>query len=362
MKIGIDAKWYFNGHPSGKVVVENLVNQIIEVDSSNDYYIFLDKKDKNFVFPYKQSNIHLVYVPNKVNAITNFFILPFYTYKHKLDICLYQNYAPLFGAKKRVNYVHDALFMDFTEYFSLTERIYFWPMKYLSKFSNHVITISHSEKERMANHGFSSKENISVVHHGLGLTKESNSFTNNLEIFKKYNLPQNYILYLGRLNVRKNIQSLLKAMPDVNENTGLVIVGKDDHKTMDWDRLINQLNIKNRVFKLGFVPEDDIPFLYKNASVFCFPSFAEGFGLPPLEAMFYNTPTVVSKTTSLPEVCGDASLYVDPKNEKEIASQINKILSDDTVRKSLIAKGKIRVKSFSWEKAAKEVLTILKSV
>ncbi|WP_338732245.1 glycosyltransferase family 4 protein [Mangrovimonas cancribranchiae] len=362
MKIGIDAKWYFNGHPSGKVVVENLVNKLIEADFSNDYYIFLDKKDKNLVFPYKQSNVYLIYVPNRVNAFTNFFILPFYTSKYGLDVCLYQNYAPLFGAKKRVNYVHDALFIDFPEYFSLSERIYFWPMKYLSKFSDHVITISHSEKERMATHRFSKKDKISVVHHGLGLTKEPNSATNNLDIFKKYNLPKSYILYLGRLNIRKNIQSLLKAMPNIDDATSLVIVGKDDHKTMDWDSLIKQLNITTRVYRLGFVPEEDISFLYKKACVFCFPSFAEGFGLPPLEAMSYGVPTVVSNTTSLPEVCGDASLYIDPNNEKDIALQINTILSDDNLKETLIKKGRLRAKSFSWEKAARQVLTILESL
>ena len=142
----------------------------------------------------------------------------------------------------------------------------------------------------------------------------------------------------------------------------MVIVGKDDHKTLDWDKLINQLNIKTRVFRLGFVPEEDISFLYKNASVFCFPSFAEGFGLPPLEAMFYGAPTVVSNSTSLPEICDDASLYIDPNNEKEIALQINKVLTDDDFRKSLIAKGKLRASSFSWEKAAEKILNILKSI
>ncbi|MGY0391276.1 glycosyltransferase family 4 protein [Bizionia sp. KMM 8389] len=362
MRIGIDAKWYFNGHPSGKVVVENIVNQLIKIDEPHEYYIYLDKKDKNLVFPFKQKNIHLIYVPNKVNAFTNIFILPFYTRKHQLDICLYQNYAALFGAKKRVNYVHDALFMDFPEYFSFFERIYFWPMKYLSKFSNHVITISESERKRMIQHKFSKENNISFVHHGLGLTKQLSVVSDNMDPLEKYNLPDNYILYLGRLNIRKNIQALLKALPNIQEDVCLVIVGKDDHKTIDWDALIAELNIQNRVIKLGFVPEEDIGYLYKKAGVFCFPSFAEGFGLPPLEAMFYGVPTVVSNTTSLPEVCGDASLYINPNNSKDIALQINKILSDTSLQETLIAKGNIRASVFSWEKAAKEILTILKAI
>lgn len=364
MKIGIDAKWYFNGHPSGKVVVENIVNHIVKVDKSHEYYIFLNKKDKKLVFPYKQKNIHLVYVPNKINALTNFFILPFYTYKRGLDICLYQNYSPFWGAKKIVNYVHDALFMDYPQYFSRLEKLYFWPMKYLSKYADHVITISHSEKERMVRHGFSKENNISVVHHGIGLvdSKDVSNTKKSNDLLKRYNLPENYILYLGRLNVRKNIYNLLKALPKINENVVLVIVGKDDHKTLDWDIIIKELNLKNRVIRVGFVPAEDIALFYKKASVFCFPSYAEGFGLPPLEAMFYGTPTVVSNTTSLPEVCGDATLYVNPNNEDEIASQVNILLTDENLRETIITKGKLRASKFSWEKAAMEIISILKSI
>ncbi len=363
MRIGIDAKWYFNGHPSGKVVVENLVNELLQIDKSNDYFIYLDKKDQNLKFPFKSSNIHLVYVKNRINALTNFFSLPFYTSKDKLDVCLYQNYAPLWGAKKRVNYVHDALFIDYPQYFSLWERIYFWPMRYLSKFSSHVVTISNSERQRMVKYGFSKEYDISVVHHGIGLAKNAlKKEKNTASFFEKYKLPENYILYLGRLNVRKNIQNLIQAMPSVDKNTALVIVGKDDHKTINWDRLVTDLGLSERVIRVGHVPFEDIPLFYQNATLFCFPSFAEGFGLPPLEAMYYETPTVVSNTTSLPEVCGDASLYVNPENIDEISSQINRVLNDDALKDQLIEKGKKRVKLFSWDKAAKELLQILKSV
>ncbi|MGS2725678.1 glycosyltransferase family 4 protein [Psychroserpens sp. BH13MA-6] len=364
MRIGIDAKWYFNGHPSGKVVVENLVNHLLEMDLLNDYYIYLDKRDKALEFPIQRSNVHLVYVPNKINALTNFLILPFYTKKDNLDICLYQNYTPFWGAKKIVNYVHDALFMDFPEYFSWVERIYFRPMKYLSKFADHVITISHSEKARMIAHGFTKKEHISVVHHGIGLVDSQN----NEQDFDKdaflasYNLPKDFILYLGRLNVRKNIQNLLKAMPDIEKNIALVIVGKDDHKTLDWNLLIEDLDIADRVIKVGFVSHSDIGKFYQMAKVFCFPSYAEGFGLPPLEAMYYGTPTVVSNATSLPEVCEDAALYVDPNKITDIANQVNKLLNDDRLYETMVAKGKARAATFSWKKAAKELLSVLKSV
>ncbi|MBV7269171.1 glycosyltransferase family 4 protein [Winogradskyella luteola] len=361
MRIGIDAKWYFNSHPSGKVVVENIVNHIVKLDTAIDFFIFLNKRDKHYKFPITQPNIHLVYVPNILNAITNLFVMPFYTSNYKIDVCLYQNYAPLFGANKIVNYVHDALFMDFPQFFSLKERIYFYPMKYVSKKADHVITISNSEKERMLKHKFCEEKNISVVYHGLGLVNNKSSI-NSANIHEKYNLPNKYILYLGRLNVRKNIQALLKAMPQISDEISLVIVGKSEHKTIDLDFLIEQLNIKDRVIKVGFIEFEDIEFFYKNANVFCFPSFAEGFGLPPLESMYYGTPVVVSNTTSLPEICGDSVLYVDPNNPAEIANQINIILGNEEVKNNLIKKGKQRASEFSWEKASTEILNILKTI
>ncbi|WP_138432504.1 glycosyltransferase family 4 protein [Winogradskyella algicola] len=361
MKIGIDAKWYFNGHPSGKVVVENIVNHIVKEDPTIDFYIFLSKKDRHLKFPIEQPNIHLVYIPNLLNAVTNIFIMPFYTSKYNLDVCIYQNYAPLFGAKKIVNYVHDALFIDFPEFFTLKERIYFYPMKYLSKRADHVITISYSEKERMLKHGFCKDKNITVVYHGLGLANNKQSL-NKVNIFKKYDLPNKFILYLGRLNVRKNIQNLIKALPLVSEEISLVIVGKSDHKTSNLDQLINHLKVNDRVFKVGYIDFEDIEFFYKNALIFCFPSFAEGFGLPPLEAMYYGTPVVVSNKTSLPEVCGDSALYIDPNDPSEIANQINLLLENNILRNNLIEKGKQRSSEFSWKRASNEILNILKTI
>lgn len=360
MKIGIDAKWYFNGNPSGQVVVRNIVNEIVKIDSNVDFYIFLDKRDKHLKFPINLKNVHLYYVPNYINALTNIFILPFYTYYLKLDVCLYQNYCPVFGAKKTVGYIHDSLFMDFPQFFTLWERLYFFPIKYLAKTSNHIITISNSEKKRMIEHGFSRKENISVVYHGLGLADNTKSSSTN--IFEKYKLPKRFILYVGRINIRKNIQSVLKAMESVDNNVSLVIVGENDHKSVNLDGLIKELNIEDRVIKVGYVETEDIGLFYSCAEVFCFPSFAEGFGLPPLEAMYFKTPVVVSNKTSLPEICGDAALYIDPNLPADIALKLNKVIRNNDVKEELVQKGYRRSQHFSWTKSATEILNILKSL
>ncbi|MCF1190314.1 glycosyltransferase family 4 protein [Mangrovimonas sp. AS39] len=359
MNIGIDAKWYFNGHPSGKVVVENLVNNILLFDKENHFIIFLNKRDKGLEFPKINERVTIVYLPTITNALTNILILPFYTKKYKVEACLYQNYAALWGAKRRINYVHDALWFDYPTFFSIWERMYFNPMKFLSRKADKVITISQSERERMIKHGFAKPNNIYAIHHGVQEIKK-NIPDSNEQLNSKYKLPKKYILYLGRLNIRKNIQTLLRAMPLINEEAYLVIVGKNDHKSLDLNKLMTNLKISHRVIQTGYVPEEDIPFLYNRATLFCFPSFAEGFGLPPLEAMQYHTPVVVSNNTSLPEVCGEAAIYIDCKSPMDIAEKINRILDNENLQRELIEKGNKQVKKFSWEKTAKNVLKILK--
>ena len=119
MKIGIDAKWFFDGPPSGKVVVSNLVTQILNRNNEDDFYILLNQSDRGKKFPINKENITLIYLPNCNNALTNIFIVPFVDYKYKLDVVLFQNFSSPFTKSKSINYVHDILFLDFPKFYTL---------------------------------------------------------------------------------------------------------------------------------------------------------------------------------------------------------------------------------------------------
>jgi glycosyltransferase involved in cell wall biosynthesis len=204
---------------------------------------------------------------------------------------------------------------------------------------------------------------------------------------KKYKLPNKFVLYVGDVNYNKNVATLIKAC-DIAD-VSLVIVGKQamEIKTINnmqktikgprdiirmwagkphpeeahWKEL-EELFEKKHVMRLGFVPDEELVEIFNLATLYCQPSFYEGFGLVPLEAMASGTAVLNAKTQSLVEVAGDAAIYADPKNEKEMAKQIERIFRDSYLRADLIRKGERRVKEFSWDKTAHETLQVYEGV
>jgi glycosyltransferase involved in cell wall biosynthesis len=173
-------------------------------------------------------------------------------------------------------------------------------------------------------------------------------------------LPEKFILSVGSLEPRKNLSGLLQAFGQMKSRWGkefkLVLAGLQgwENKTI-WEQ-IQQLG--DDVLYLGYVPITELGKLYNLASLFVYPSFYEGFGLPPLEAMACGCPVVVSNAASLPEVCGEAAHYVNPYEVESIAAGIEKVLRDDAYRKDLIGKGLARTEQFTWEKSAREHLRV----
>ncbi len=182
---------------------------------------------------------------------------------------------------------------------------------------------------------------------------------------EKYNLPDRFVLYVGDVNYNKNIPTLLSAcklakMP-------LVICGKQakeiDGRNLNHPELTHLKNVDfDKVLRLGFVPDEDLVAICNLATLYCQPSFYEGFGLPVLEAFASGTPVVAAKTQALVEVAGGSALFADPKSSKDMADKITKIENDKSLRKSLISAGYERIKAFSWEKTARQTLDVYKKV
>jgi glycosyltransferase involved in cell wall biosynthesis len=180
--------------------------------------------------------------------------------------------------------------------------------------------------------------------------------------FKK--LPEHFILFVGSIEPRKNLISLLKAyllLPEyIKRDFKLLLVGLKGWKNVEILELLNKL--KGNAEYLGFVDNEELAGLYRKASCFVYPSLYEGFGLPPLEAMACGCPVVTSDVASLPEVCGDAAYYINPYNVESIAEGIHKVLTDRNLRQNLIERGLERSKLFSWEKSAREHIKVFEEV
>jgi glycosyltransferase involved in cell wall biosynthesis len=366
MRIGIDAKWYFAGPPSGMRVIRSLVDAMLTMDDTNEYYIFLNQKHSGESFRFKdKKNVTLCYVWAGNNLLSNIFLLPRYSHQYKLDVILYQNFISPFGRGRTIAYVHDVLFLSHPEFYTVYERIYLFPLKFLARRADSIITVSEAEKQRLLEFKLAfSPDKITVAFHGVEtnfvpLEKHDPGVAEQVKV--KFGLPDKFILFVGRLNLRKNLENLLRAMPLLqNKEIPLVIVGADNWKKSNHLAIINELGIGQRVLFTGAVYRE-LNVVYALAKVFCFPSYAESFGLPPLEAMACGVPVVVSNTTSLPEVCGEAGTYVSPDSPVEIASAIDSLLSNDQLCKEKRQMGLEQARKFTWERAARITLDCMEA-
>ncbi|MFA7062340.1 MAG: glycosyltransferase family 1 protein [Pedobacter sp.] len=360
MKIGIDAKWFFDGPPSGRVVIRNIVKHLIELPPNDELYIFLDARAKEIDFPYCHPHVHLIYVWGGVNLLSNIFVIPCSAWSLHLDVFVFQNFSPLFSNFKRYTYIHDVLFKTHPQFYTYKERLYLWPLKYLARLAHRLCTVSATEKKRMAEIGCGDDQMIDVVYHGVDeafMPREKHDRDALQVVAEKYALPDSFILYVGRLNVRKNVFNLLKAIPLLkNSSIPLVIVGGYDWKMTSVDGLIVELGITSRVIFTGPVYGDDLPRIYALATIVSFVSYAESFGLPALEGMASGVPVVVSNRTCLPEICSDAALYAEPDRPAEIAEMIDKLLDNKQLWQQQRVKGLKRASDFTWKKSAEHLL------
>jgi glycosyltransferase involved in cell wall biosynthesis len=179
-----------------------------------------------------------------------------------------------------------------------------------------------------------------------------------------YGIEGDYILSVGAIQPRKNLSRLVAAYSRLRpigpkgNLPKLVLVGKCGWLYDETLRSIKELETSDSVVLTGYVPESDLPALYSGALAFVYPSYFEGFGLPPLEAMQCGTPVIVGNRTSLPEVVGDAGMLVDPFDVDDITAAIVKVISDSDFREQLRVKGLERASIFNWQKTARETLTI----
>lgn len=363
LSIGIDAKWYFEGPPSGKMVIRNIVDQLLKRENVHKVYVIADKKYLVHKNLFVGNNIFPVFVWGGNNLLSNVFCLPFIAKKYKLDIIVYQNFSSFWGGHKKIAYIHDILFMSHPQFYTIKEKLYFMPLKILANLSEAVITVSGNEKKRLLEYGY--RKPIDVIYHGVNeIFRPRNSFNFIYlnEIKKKYKLPEKYLLYVGRLNVRKNIFNLLKALSILNNNQKLVIVGKEDWKMFDFNAMIDDLKIRKNIIFTGGLYNEELAAVYSMADVFIFPSFAESFGLPPLEAMASGISIVISKATCIPEICGEAGYYVNPNSPEEIASQILAVQSDDELKRKRVELGLKRASEFTWKKSVDKIINLCESI
>ena len=367
MIIGIDGN---EANVSNKVGIGqfagSILDQLSKLKTGHTFWIYLKNKPISD-FPKESDSWKYKIVGPK--AFWTQIGLPFHLYTSKKPDVFFSptHYAPRLSPVPTVIAVMDMSFIHFPELFRKKDlfQLKNWT-SYSVRRASRVITISQASKSDIIKTYNISKDRVDVVYPGIDYARFDEK--SSMETIKeKYNVPKRYILFVGTLQPRKNIARLIEAFDKVIKDKNmsdlsLVIIGKKGWMYEDILNTPKKLGIEDKVMFLDFVPDVDMPAFYKNAQVFVLPSLYEGFGLPILEAMKYNCPVITSNVSSLPEVGGDAVLYVDPESVDDIAKKIAQLISDEKLREKLIEKGREQIKKFDWEKSARQVLSILEEV
>lgn len=363
MRIGFDGRWFFQGNPSGRVVVRNLLQQLIMHHPEHEYFIFLPRHDRDLPFPFPGPRVHLLYMASVNGLLSNCFLFPWRARKMELDVGIFQYFTPCFSKFRRIVYIHDAIFKTHPHFFPFWERCYFLPMKFFARCAHLIITVSQAEQRQLQALGFSCRGKIEVIANGVSRVfrpVEAHPQDQLRQIALRYSLPDRFILYVGRIDVRKNIPGLLHAFAQLQEiNVQLILVGSGDPRKQHIEAIIQKHGIIEKVRFIGWVNDADLPLLYAQACAFVYPSFVEGFGLPPLEALASGVPAVVSDIDVMHEVCGNAALYVNPHDHVSIAAGLRKVMTDIDLRRELRIRGLAQAAKFNWEHSIEKLFDLI---
>ncbi|MHB0866576.1 MAG: glycosyltransferase family 4 protein [Thermoleophilia bacterium] len=278
------------------------------------------------------------------------------------------NVAPLLPGVPSVVTIHDLAFLLFPEYFSRTFALYYRTLiPKVVRQATAVITDSESTRADLESRLGVPGEKITVIPLGVSPAfRRTISRKERDDVRQRYSLPEKYLLSISSLEPRKNLKGVLAAfrlLPgEITREHRLVIVGAGNRVFADpgLGALLRQMP-PGSVVTPGYVPDEDLPVIYRMATALVYPSFYEGFGLPVLEAMAASTPVITSNCSSLPEVAGRAAVVVDPDSVEELAAAMTLLTTDSGTRNLLVERGKIRAAGFTWEKTASRTLEVLRA-
>jgi glycosyltransferase involved in cell wall biosynthesis len=261
------------------------------------------------------------------------------------------------GIKTAITF-HDAIFIRFPELYSNSYRKIFTKKNMRScQIADRIIAISEQSKLDAIEFFNADPQKIDVIYQGCNnIFRQFSSAEEKQKIKEKYNLPSDYLLFVGAIEPRKNIASILQAIYQQKIDIPLVVVGRKTEYVNNLYSLTNTLQLTNKVIFLHEVDTKDLPTIYQLAQLFIYPSIFEGFGIPILEALCSSTPIITSAGSCFEETGGESSRYVQPYNIEEIGLSIRELLSDFSLQKTMKTNGLIHAEKFTDDKIASKLM------
>lgn len=367
MRIGIDAHSLGGKQGGNETYYRSLLHSIARVDSENEYCVYYTGEAAPNTLELENGRFQMRRLRPASSYLRIPFVFPLELVIRPMDVFHAQFIVPPFVRCRTVTTIPDIAYEHHPEFFPPYQVV--WSKKLIrwsARRADRIITVSNYSKDDISRTYDIDPEKISVTYEAAGREFYPRDRHQAMEyVARHYRINQPFILYVGRLQERKNLIRLLQAYSRSRSQgiqQPLVLVGGKDWMAQPIVDAISRLEIRDDVVLTGYVPSQDIPWFYSAADVFVYPSIFEGFGLPVLEAMSCGIPVITSMGSSLEEVAGDAAIIVDPLNSGSISSALERILGDSTLRQKLGQAGIRRSKKFDSDQTAMETVAAYRSV
>jgi glycosyltransferase involved in cell wall biosynthesis len=361
--VGIDASRAIRQDPTGTEYYSRaLIDAILRADSDLRFRLYTPFAPPGDLFP-RTNNYQTRVIP--FPRLWTHLRLSYELWVDAPDALFVPAHVlPLIHPRNSLVTVHDLGYKIFPEAHSLLSRLYLdWSTRWNARAARVVIADSCATKQDVIRFYGTQAERIHVVYpsYNAKVYRPVEDERELVRVRAKYGLSEKYVLSVGTVQPRKNYGRLVEASAALPPEYSLVIVGKKGFQFPALEARVGELGMARRVRFLNYVPLEDMPSLYGGARAAVVPSLYEGFGFPALEAQACGTPLVSSNSSSLPEVAGAGALYFDPKNVEEMARALALGVSDEEVRGGLVASGFDNVKRFSWDRAARQIVEIVRA-
>ncbi len=367
MRIAIDARKL---HDFGiGTYVRNLLIQLGRIDPTNEFIALCRPADRELVQSLG-ANLRPVAEPARPYSMAEQVRVPLSLKRVGADLFHATHYVlPPLTRRRSIVTIHDCIHLMFPEY--LPNRLahgyakaFLWSA---TQQADRILTVSEASKRDILRLFDVPAEKVAVIYNAID---ERFSVTPTEEqvdrVRQRYQLEQDFVLYVGNVKPHKNVERLIHAFAQVRQagldQLKLLVIGDEITRYTRLRRAVHRCKLHGHVRFLGHLPTETLSILYRLAGVFVFPSLYEGFGLPPLEAMASGTPVVTSNISSLPEIVGDAAILVDPHDTTSIANGIQLALTDQPLREKLRRRGLERARQYSWEQSVRRVREIYDEV
>jgi glycosyltransferase involved in cell wall biosynthesis len=370
MRIGFDAKRAFFNKSGLGSYSRNLIQGLTELYPDNEYVLYTPGLNEELFDPHDPSII--IQTPKRLThrifrsywrsfamsrQLPDDRIQIFHGLSHELPYNFPNNQV------LSVVTIHDLIFLRLPHMYKLIDRtIYERKFKYACDISDRIIAVSQQTAEDVVEFFHISPEKIDVVYQGCNPVFNNEVPLIEKEILRmKYLLPKSFILYVGTIEERKNLLTLIKALHYGKIDIPLVVIGKPTPYLNKIIEFIERHSLINIIF-CDVVQNQDLPGIYQLADLFVYPSIFEGFGIPVLEALYSKIPVITSKASSMTEVGGEFTLYVDPTNVEEMAAAIKKVLYDSDLQQKMVVEGYRQARNFDSDKVTANIMQVYKKV